>query len=907
MQSQRSPVSRCQGVSAPSLTVIVVLMLLVVGCQQPDSWVLAERFIETDPELLRPSELTTTSVVETWPVETESAKWQIEAEASVAPSPRGLVVRSERNFTWLEREVDFDASAVDLVTMRTLGSKRSALTFEWAGAGEAFDVARRIEVFRVAEGERGENVYRLLVRGNSAWSGRIARIRFGLRMVSRQVLVTEAGAWLERMDPAALASAVAKPWRATLDNETRSVLLSLPGLEVTREVEVSEGAALHFAYGVDPRAQVPVTFSVATFSVAAEAADATTTELFTTLVEPGTGTWHQAKVDLSALGGKTVRLQLTTTSSAEYDPLLGFAYWGHPEIVVPSRSQSKLRPPNVVLISIDTLRSDHLSLYGYERPTSPHLDAWAGKKAAVFETAVAASPWTLPSHVSMLTGLDAVHHGVNHARPMPDALDSLAERLHSAGWATSAVTAGGYVHPLYGLAQGFDRFRFFAVNMGHRDELEHGLGYALSSLDTHHDRPFFLFFHTYEVHMPFSPRQPWFGQFSPHDPTLELIGSDPRPGPADGFLSHKDWRVQRGDEVIDGDGVPEQLASLPSDLYDAGIAYTDAHIGRLLTHLETLGIDEHTIVIVTSDHGDMLGEHGAHNHLYVYDENLLIPLVIADPAGRGAGTRIPQQVRTVDIVPTVMALAGLEPDSSLDGLSLVPLLEGRTLTLPPAWSYASASNWGLSLRLQNRFKYVFKNAVWAAPDVARDELFDLRLGEATSLPADAARLAPLRAQAEELFQGRLPGLRVRIKNGEDKPLVGSLAGQAISANRVKRSAAHDCDCFELLGGRRLGFRVPPGGDVVMAIEDVPAAPLRLDIGGPKGRAFGLDLDVAGLGEDGLTAQLVDGVWSIVEGVEALSHGLVVWWQGGATVTAPAPEEENETLRKQLEALGYLGG
>lgn len=887
-------------------------VLVALGCQRSAEWVVEDRWVEGDPALLAPAELTVPTVVEAWPVTTEADSWRTDADIQLTTSARGLVVRSPRKFIWLERDVEIDAAAVDLVVVKSLGSKRSALTLEWAGEGEAFDPGRRLEVFRATEAAGGENVYRFPLRGEASWTGRIKRLRLGLRIARNQVLVSEAGAWAERPDPDALASAVARPWRATLDNETRTVLLSLPGLETTRDATVVRGAALHFGYGVDPRATVPVTFTVSARAAGTDGAGGNTGgnndigPLFESTIAPGDGTWHEASVDLSSLAGRAVQLRLATSSPSAYDPLLGFAYWAHPELVAPVRADAKPRPPNVVLISIDTLRADHLSLYGYDRPTSPRLDAWAAEKAAVFETAVAPSPWTLPSHVSMLTGLDTVRHGVNHARPMPADLRSLAETLREAGLATSAVTAGGYVHPLYGLAQGFDRFRYFAVNMGHRDEIEHGLRYALEALDAHQDRPFFLFFHTYEVHMPFSPRQPWFSTFSPHDPALELIGTDPPARADDGYLSHKDWHVRRGDEVIDPSGVPEALESLPRDLYDAGIAYTDDHIGRLLARLETLGLDGRTIVVVTSDHGDMLGEHGAHNHLYVYDENLLIPLVIADPAGRGAGARIGQQVRTVDIVPTVLALAGLAPEPGLDGVSLVPLLEGRPLALPPAWSYASASNWGLSLRLQDRFKYVFKNAAWAAPAVARDELFDLRQGEGAAVPADAARLAPYRAQAEALFETLMPGLRVRIKNGEATPLVGSLVGPAIGTNRVKRASVDACDCFTITGGRRLVFEVPPGEEVTVAIEDVPASPLMLEVG-RGGGDYADRLDVGALGPEGMAARRVDGAWSTVAGTDALDHGIAFWWQGNATVAAPAPEDENEALREQLEALGYLGG
>ncbi len=129
--------------------------------------------------------------------------------------------------------------------------------------------------------------------------------------------------------------------------------------------------------------------------------------------------------------------------------------------------------PNVILISVDTLRADHLSLYGYPRSTSPRIDAWARNSAAGFRNAVVQAPWTLPSHCSMLTGLDALSHGVNHSfEAVPGELTTVAERLSEAGYFTAGITGGGWFHPRYGLAAGYDRYRYWSGKRRGDEELE---------------------------------------------------------------------------------------------------------------------------------------------------------------------------------------------------------------------------------------------------------------------------------------------------------------------------------------------------------------------------------------------------------------------------------------------------
>ncbi len=876
---------------------LLLAVTLVAACsQQPTTWRVAERFITDDPALLHQDDFITRTEVVRWPTDGDGNSWRAGPKTELRATGKHLVVRSKSEIAWIERDVHFDAASVDTITVTTRGSKKPTALLEWASADTPFSHDQRSKASRWIDTKAGESTYQFTLGNEAGWRGRVARIRLGLGARDRDSVIDAVAAWTVTTEPPHRAVQRDNTRRATLDDETRSVLLAWPGFPIIRDLVPHAGASLRFGLGIDPRTRETITFAVS-----ATPKDGPTTTIFEARLTPGTSSWHDATVDLSSFANQPVRLELTVSSPQDNGPHFELAYWAHPEIVVPTSTKGP-PPPNVVLISVDTLRADHLSLYGYPRPTSPNLDAWAAE-AAVFETAVAAAPWTLPSHVSMLSGLDAAHHGVNYQRAMPAHIQSLAETLHRLGLATGAVTAGGYLHPTFGMAQGFDRFRFFNSAIGNRKELKDGIKHSLAWLDDHRDRPFFFFFHTYETHLPYVPRQPWFKQFSPHNRPRKIGSREVPPRAEDGYLHRHKWFFRKtgpSDKVRD---IPPAQAKLPRDLYDAAIAYADHHLGRLLDYLETTGLAKRTIVVVTSDHGEMIGEHGVFNHLYLYDENLLIPLLIHDPAGRGAGRRISQQVRTVDIVPTVRALVGLDPEPTLDGVSLVPLLEGRPLAVPPAWSYAAGSNWGLSLRMRNRFKYVFKNAAWPMPSVDREALFDLRTGE-SALPADAQQLAPFRTQADTLFARRHPGLRVLIRNDKARRLRGFLAGPAVGSNRVKRAATDDCDCIEKAIDNRLRFRVPRSREVTLALEDVPDAPLLLGLRYPNGEISKHEIDVATLAE-GFSVSLQKGTWASGARIDNLKHGVTIWWQGPETANPPTPE--NEALREQLEALGYLGG
>jgi len=321
----------------------------------------------------------------------------------------------------------------------------------------------------------------------------------------------------------------------------------------------------------------------------------------------------------------------------------------------------------VILILLDTLRPDHLGCYGFdERPTSPNLDALAGE-GVLFSQTVATSPWTLPSMASMMAGQYS-------ERVFRKGLTvSLVESLQAAGIETVAFTEGGFVSQELGFDLGFDEWteeegeiQFLEpgeeLDPDKQGDIERTFAATERWLSGRHDGRFFLFVHTYEPHTPYTN----------HDFTEGL--SSGRIGSV--FTLGHVLHVTQRKVVMTEDEVEYMTA-----MYDGDIASTDRHVGRLLAKLGKLGLADRVAVIVTSDHGEELGEHYPHNtgdHGHSLMDNLmLVPLIIRDPSASYPSQIVDRQVRTIDILPTVADLMDVPVETKLDGRSLLPLMRGE--------------------------------------------------------------------------------------------------------------------------------------------------------------------------------------------------------------------------------------
>jgi choline-sulfatase len=312
----------------------------------------------------------------------------------------------------------------------------------------------------------------------------------------------------------------------------------------------------------------------------------------------------------------------------------------------PSAPSSDPVKPNLVLITMDTTRADHLGCYGDAAAATPSLDALA-REGALFDQAIAVAPLTLPSHVSMLTSLYPVRHGVrdNADFRLSDKETTLAEHLKSQGYRTAASVGAYMLASDLGLAQGFDAYHEPKRRLADPMADPAGMSFvriaerpaaavasdALEDLAGMKSGPFFLWVHFYDPHRPYTP--------------------------------------------------PEAFARrFPSRPYDAEIASMDSEIGRIVEQLKAAGVYDRTIVAAIADHGESLGEHGEQTHgLFLYDATLRVPLIVRYPPKVRAGLRYPGLTSGVDLAPTLLELMGLPPLPGAQGRSVAAALAGGTV------------------------------------------------------------------------------------------------------------------------------------------------------------------------------------------------------------------------------------
>lgn len=353
-----------------------------------------------------------------------------------------------------------------------------------------------------------------------------------------------------------------------------------------------------------------------------------------------------------------------------------------PAPVIGSSYRVDSSAPSVILISIDTLRADRLGCYGCPAPTSPVIDRFR-EQSVLFEWAIAQAPSTLPSHATMLTSLLPEHHGAFFSRrtPLSPSLPTLATELKAAGYRTAAFTGGGQIAPEFGLDRGFE---IYGVNKGGAD-FEAAVEAGLEWLARDRRRPSFLFLHSYEVHHPYEP-----------DPKLLAIFDDGYDGLLPPHVSKDDLeRINRGEIAIDRRDLDHIVAA-----YDAEIRSVDEAFAALLDGLEELGLSNDALVVFTSDHGEEFGEHGIvgwHSHT-LFDELLRVPLLIRFADGRNAGLTVTNQVRLLDLAPTILAAVGLSVPSSFDGVDLARVINGLPTSLPAISQLDTPRQFRMSLR-----------------------------------------------------------------------------------------------------------------------------------------------------------------------------------------------------------------
>ena len=647
-----------------------------------------------------------------------------------------------------------------------------------------------------------------------------------------------------------------------IDHERRPVVLTPSGTWRWRGV-VPEGAEIHAGVQILPAAWKEVEL----LEVRLEARDGKTREVLDSArtTEPR---WLDLGADLSRYAGREITLELTAD-------LLGLPVrhfednlvaWGPVSL---SSSPEKTEHPNVLFILVDTLRRDHVTAYGYRRNTTPEIQRRLAQPGAVVEEAYSQAPWTLPSVVSFLTGRQPGELlGANMASfGIPKEVEPLAERMGRLGYQTAGFVANPTLHTGAGFDRGFRTWFAPPADikwmLKHADDLN---ARAIPWLKASQDRPFFAYVHYIDPHDPYTnPDVERLGGRSPFLPGYS--------GPVDGGWIHGIYngQLQLPDPVQD---VPHIRA-----LYDAEVSYVDRHIGELLAALapEVLA---NTLIVLTSDHGEELFDHGGWKHgQSLYEEQIHVPLIFRWDGRIKPGTRVKGTARLMDIVPTLAAAVGMEADPEWDGVNLLPALTGEgSLPRKPAFAQhlssgplrAAAILNGRKLMFYNRSepfqpRGVLETHLYGIDQARfqRMELYDLARDpeeRRNLLPGDeeaAAALAPAIHRSLEEF---LPGLWVLTE--------GAVPGSRLSGTITFQRAPQrwvpyflgDADRVEM-SGNRLTF-------------DLTA----------EWFAKGFRIE----GDPGK--------------VVSMPQGLTLWRQSAKTVKRRAADPETE---RRLRSLGYI--
>jgi arylsulfatase A-like enzyme len=328
---------------------------------------------------------------------------------------------------------------------------------------------------------------------------------------------------------------------------------------------------------------------------------------------------------------------------------------------------------NLVIIGVDTLRRDHLGCYGYGRETSPNIDGLAAR-SVLFEDAVSQAPWTLPSFATMLTSLYPTQHGAgdlhshstaSYGTRINTSFPPLAMMLLKKGYSTGAVVNAPALAPELGIDRGFEFYS--ATPRWTRRLADETTQDALDWIDENSKSPFFIFVHYFDPHLDYEPPAPYDTLFDP--------GYTGRIGRS--FTNEDYYKMQ---ETLVQEDDPHARAEWDHirALYDGEIRFTDKAVGELLDGLDKRGLAENTLIVFLSDHGEEFFDHKGFEHGHtLYNELIKVPLMFSLPGRLPRAKRIQEQVRILDVVPTVLEILGIRPWTHLEGASLMPLITGQ--------------------------------------------------------------------------------------------------------------------------------------------------------------------------------------------------------------------------------------
>lgn len=319
-------------------------------------------------------------------------------------------------------------------------------------------------------------------------------------------------------------------------------------------------------------------------------------------------------------------------------------------------------PPNIVLVTVDALRADHLTQYGYSRDTSGGIDEFVASSATFLDCS-ASAPWTNPSVATLFTGLHTARHRTNDfGAVLPDELTTVAEALRDGGWVTAAISFNPGVRSELNFNQGFTHFDEYVGKAGAYPHMEEMIGRVGTWLEDRPPGPFFLYLQPMNVHGPYRV---------PPNARSRLLGRPP--GKEFKYYGEPMQGILRRAELELREQIPEAYLQSLTDKYDTAVRYSTDQLAELFSLLALHDLYDDALIIVTADHGEELFDHGGFSHGFSLHRELMhVPLFIKLP-GQSSAVEVQRRVGLTDIMPTVLDVAGVTADLDLDGRSLVRL------------------------------------------------------------------------------------------------------------------------------------------------------------------------------------------------------------------------------------------
>ncbi|MFB0519449.1 MAG: sulfatase [Acidobacteriota bacterium] len=675
-----------------------------------------------------------------------------------------LKLRAINNDPHMSVKVELNADLINAVRIvmkhaeqRWPGVGAKADVYWLSSEEEAFSPKRRVP-FNINPNNKFHK-YTILMYKYPTWRGRVSHFRLD-PLRSKGEVEIDSISFLNLSLKESLSHQRIEwvPTGAFIENELRRVILSPPPSQIEQEVRIPPRAMLAFGYGVMQQAWKREGDGIL-FTIKGIDKKGETHQLFSHYIDPkhkkNDRQWFDRKLDLSPFEGEKLKIVLETMGSElsagqspeKSDVRYDYAVWSNPIIY----SSEEAEKPNIVLIILDTLRADALGCYGYWRQTSPNIDKLVEDPHTVlFENAFSTAPWTFPAHKNLFTSryMDLNCRYVEGR--LFDRETTLAEVLQKEGYNTINFNGGGWLSHKLGMAQGFDSYyESDRIPQGKIDKIYEKVS---DWLDRRRANSFFLLFHTYETHVPYTR-------------TTFVQGLDR--GRIPPRLDESFFDDSQETRRIIYTATEEEKKYIRA-LYDGTVLEADRYVQKLLDKLSSLNLLKNTVIIITSDHGEEFWEHyprGAKHGLSLYQEILHVPLIIYLPHIKSPQRVIKTPVSLIDLLPTIVDLAGVRDfdKKRIMGISLLPLIKGKSdyHNYP---LFAEVNDKEKDLRLQaiimNGHKYILslnvKKEVFVKGlkiEVKDEELFDLRndKGEKTNLINQKKELAQRMREALQRF------------------------------------------------------------------------------------------------------------------------------------------------------------